>query len=69
MKWTSVKTALPPAGRRVIATDGETTGEAYIVTVGNESTWRRAYNTMWEEWAGKPVIAWMDMPDARGMKM
>lgn len=62
MEWTSVKTALPPAGKRVIATNGETTGEAYIVTIGGVSTWHRAYNLPWESWACKPVIKWMDMP-------
>lgn len=67
MEWTSVKTALPPAGKRVIATDGEITGEAYIVTVGGVSTWHRAYKMPWESWARKPVTAWMDMPDRNSM--
>lgn len=63
MNWISVKDAIPPAGNLVIATDGETTGEAYIVTVGGVSTWQRWYKVPWESWAHKPVIAWMDMPD------
>lgn len=67
MNWTSVKTALPPAGKRVIATDGEITGEAYITTVGDVSIWHRSVSTPWESWAKNPVIAWMDMPDRNSM--
>lgn len=67
MEWTSVKTDLPPAGKRVIATNGETTGEAYIVTVGGVSTWHRGYKVPWESWANKPVIAWTDMLDRNSM--
>lgn len=60
MKWTSVKTVLPHAGHRVIATSGNITGEAYIITVGGVSIWQT-----WEAWAGKPVIGWMEMPDGK----
>ena len=67
MEWTRIKTEkdLPAPGLRVISTDGESTGEAYIVTVGGVSTWHRAYNLPWEVWARKPVIAWTDMPDGK----
>lgn len=63
MNWTSVKDTMPPAGKRVIATNGKITGEAYIATVGGVSTWHRSYNVPWESWANKSVIAWMDMPE------
>ena len=62
MEWKQAKIDLPPAGLRVIATDGEVTGEAYILTVGGFSTWHRAHNVTWESWAHGPVIAWMPMP-------
>lgn len=62
MHWTSVSAALPPAGQRVIVTDGESTGEAYIVTVGGVSAWHRSHNTPWEAWARGPVTAWMPLP-------
>lgn len=63
LNWHNAERDLPPPGLRVIATDGEKTGEAYIVTVGDESTWHRPYNVPWDAWANKPVIAWTDMPE------
>lgn len=65
MEWTRIKTEkdLPAPGLRVIATDGETTGEAYIVNAGGVMRWHRSYNVPWESWARKPVIAWTDMPN------
>lgn len=65
MKWTSVKTVLPPAGHCAIATSGDITGEAYITTVGGVSIWHRSMSQAWEAWAGKPVIGWMEMPDGK----
>lgn len=64
-KWYDAKRDLPPAGHRVIATNGEIAGEAYVVTVGGVSKWHRAYNVPWESWAREPVVAWMDMPDGK----
>lgn len=64
MEWISVKDRLPPAGHRVIATDGVFVGEAYITTVGGVSAWHRSMGYTWEAWSHSPVVGWMEMPDA-----
>lgn len=67
MKWISAKEALPPAGVRVIATDGQVVGEAYIVIVDSVIAWHRSFNLIWESWSrNQPVIAWAKMPTYNG---
>lgn len=65
MIWHNAKTDPPQAGRRVIATNGVFTGEAYLTTIGGVSAWHRSYNVPWEAWAGSAVVQWMDMPDGK----
>lgn len=58
--WISVDDALPDAGDRVIATDGDFVGEAYMVKrAGNSPNWMRHYGC---SWVGGDVIAWVPMP-------
>lgn len=58
--WISVNDALPDAGDRVIATDGDFVGEAYMVKrAGNSPNWMRHYGC---SWVGGDVIAWTPMP-------
>ncbi len=63
MKWTNTYDSLPPIGKRVLATDGQVVGEAYITAVGSTIVWHRSFNVTWESWArNKPVIAWAMLP-------
>lgn len=58
--WISVDDALPDAGDRVIATDGDFVGEAYMIKrAGNSPNWMRHYGC---SWVGGDVIAWAPMP-------
>lgn len=60
-KWNSVKDKLPGLGVRVIATDGQTVGEAFLY--GHKREWYRPYSKPWED-SLRPVTHWMPLPDA-----
>lgn len=67
IEWISAKKALPPVGVRVLATDGQVVGEAYITVVGSVMAWHRSFNMIWECWSrNQPVIAWAKMPTYDG---
>lgn len=61
MKWRSAVDDPPALGIRVIASDGEMTGEAFLY--GHNKEWYRPYSKPWEEVFKRPVTKWMPLPE------
>lgn len=59
MQWINVADKLPGLGVRVIATDGQMVGEAFLY--GHSKEWYRPYSKPWEAVFG-PVTQWMPLP-------
>lgn len=67
MEWISVKERLPELGERVLACNGNISGEAYITnTVPQEcisaARWCRHYGASWDATFDLPVTHWMPLP-------
>ena len=60
MEWINVKDQLPPAGERVLATDGCFVTEAYI---SKEKIWHRHNGYSWKNFYVTDVTHWMPMPE------
>ena len=60
MVWIPVTERLPEPGKRVLATDGHTVGEAYPTTAG---TWWRHAGMPWRTVFDRVVTHWMELPE------
>lgn len=60
MEWINVKDKLPPAGERVLATDGCFVTEAYI---SKKKIWHRHNGYSWKNFYVTDVRYWMPMPE------
>lgn len=58
-KWISTADKLPALGVRVLATDGQMVGEAFLY--GHKREWYRPYSQPWEITWG-PVTHWLPLP-------
>lgn len=66
--WVSVKDRLPEEGERVLATDGDFVGEAYLMDYHPVPGvfgryWYRSYGANWSLVSDKPVTHWMPLPE------
>ena len=62
MRWRSIAEESPALGVRVIATDGQMVGEAFLY--GHNKEWYRPYSQPWESVFG-PVTHWMPLPQVK----
>ena len=67
-QWISVEERLPEPGERVLATNGNIVGEAYITNALplekiSAARWKRHYGASWMAAFDADVTHWMPLPD------